>query len=329
MFLILSCSTPSLSEKSKGLLLEKGRAFTSYFFNEKFENIWQAMSPKMIEAFKSKEQLAETLSKIKKQIGTEVERTEELVYPSNITHSTYYRKSNYSNTDDNVLVLNWSFDTSGKISGFFIRGDRKPAKSVYLEYQNKNEYFFPFISDAHITWGGRRIEENYHVDVANQRFAYDIGLVKDGKLYKGKGITNTDFYCFGADVYSTSKGIVVDRKDGVRENILGQMNRKELMGNYVVIDHGNDEYSFFAHLKNGSVQVNKGQMVTKDSIIGKCGNTGNSSEPHLHYHLQDKPEFAEGKGLPVFFKDIVVDGKRHKKYEPIINQTVHRLSKSK
>jgi murein DD-endopeptidase MepM/ murein hydrolase activator NlpD len=69
------------------------------------------------------------------------------------------------------------------------------------------------------------------------------------------------------------------------------LNKKQPKGNYVIIDHGNGEYSFLAHLKKGSMVVAVGDSLKSGQFIGLCGNSGNSSEPHLHYHLQNKPIF--------------------------------------
>ncbi len=249
----------------------------------------------------------------------------EVVYPSTILQSTYYRKAKFEKTADTTLVLNWTFGQNDLVTGFIIKEEIQPAKSRYLMYKNKNEHYFPIKKNAFIIWGGRKVEENYHVSVLNQRFAYDIAVSRNNKLSKGDGTRNSDHYCFGSPVFSTSSGIVIAAKEGVEENKLGKMNRKELMGNYVVISNGDGEYSFFAHLKNNSVKVKKGDTVTENTQLGECGNTGHSSMPHLHYHLQDDPKFEEGEGLPIHFKDIIVNEKVYDKYEPLKNEKVGRV----
>ena len=86
------------------------------------------------------------------------------------------------------------------------------------------------------------------------------------------------------------------------------MNPKQPMGNHVIIDHGNSEYSFLAHFKQGSLSVQKGDTVTLGQIIGLCGNSGNSSEAHIHYHLQNTAVFGSGEGLPAQFTNYLQDG---------------------
>ena len=87
-------------------------------------------------------------------------------------------------------------------------------------------------------------------------------------------------------------------------------------GNHVVIDHGNGERALYAHLVPGSIPVRVGTTVKRGQALGKCGNSGHSSEPHLHWHLQT----AEGEGLPPRFVDYVADGKPVAKGEPVQGQ---------
>ncbi|MNC48479.1 Murein DD-endopeptidase MepM [compost metagenome] len=70
----------------------------------------------------------------------------------------------------------------------------------------------------------------------------------------------------------------------------------------VVIDHGG-EYSFLAHLKQGSVTVKKGDSVKTGDVIGKAGNSGNSSEPHLHYQVSDGADLFSSRSLNIRWKD--------------------------
>jgi len=75
-------------------------------------------------------------------------------------------------------------------------------------------------------------------------------------------------------------------------------------GNTVIIEHANHEFSFMAHLKKGSITVKEGQEVKQGEVIGKLGNTGNSTAPHLHYHLMDKESTFTGRSIPIKFENI-------------------------
>jgi murein DD-endopeptidase MepM/ murein hydrolase activator NlpD len=76
------------------------------------------------------------------------------------------------------------------------------------------------------------------------------------------------------------------------------------MGNCVIIDHGNSEYSLLAHMQQGSVTVKVGERVTAGQVIGRLGNSGNSFGPHLHYQLQSSPQLFHGQSLPFRFQNI-------------------------
>jgi len=89
-----------------------------------------------------------------------------------------------------------------------------------------------------------------------------------------------------------------------------------------VIDHGNGEYSLLAHFRNGTVVPKVGDKVKRGMIVGRCGNSGNSSEPHLHYHLQNGPHFGAAEGLPAQFSDYVADGKKTARGEPTRGQKI-------
>ena len=102
----------------------------------------------------------------------------------------------------------------------------------------------------------------------------------------------------------------------------GVVSTRKVFGNHVIIDHQNGEYSFLAHFKQGSIAVEMGDVVKTGHLLGLCGNSGNSTEPHLHYHLQTAPTYHEGAGLPAQFRDYVADGKSVARGEPVKGQRV-------
>ena len=114
--------------------------------------------------------------------------------------------------------------------------------------------------------------------------------------------------------------------DGVRDNKPGSMNPYSAVGNAVFIEHNKRETSVLAHLKFGTIKVKVGDEVRAKQFIGFCGNSGNSSEPHLHYHLQDNPTMQEGKGIKCFFQKLKItkNGKRVGKinYSPIKGEII-------
>jgi murein DD-endopeptidase MepM/ murein hydrolase activator NlpD len=73
---------------------------------------------------------------------------------------------------------------------------------------------------------------------------------------------------------------------------------EEADGNHVVLDLGDGRYALFAHLKPGSVRVRVGETVRRGQVLGLVGTSGNSSEPHLHFHVMDNPSPLASNGLP-------------------------------
>ena len=157
-------------------------------------------------------------------------------------------------------------------------------------------------------WGGRDPVDNYHAVVSDQRFATDLVIERGGSSHSGSGIRNEEYYCFGADILAPAEGLVAATANTVADQRPGDMNPEQPLGNHVIIDHGNGEFSFLAHLQRGSVTVQPGSRVEAGQTIGRCGNSGNSSEPHLHYHLQNSVTFGVGEGLPAQFIDFEADG---------------------
>jgi murein DD-endopeptidase MepM/ murein hydrolase activator NlpD len=143
------------------------------------------------------------------------------------------------------------------------------------------------------------------------RYAYDFCVVDaQGKMFRGTGEANEDWYGFGTPIYAPGAGRVVAAANGVPDNTASKrvpISREDLMkdlrvafGNYVVIDHLNGEYSFLAHMKQGSVCVAVGQAVRQGEKVGEMGFSGDAFLVHLHYQLQSDAGF--GEGLPAHFR---------------------------
>ncbi len=76
----------------------------------------------------------------------------------------------------------------------------------------------------------------------------------------------------------------------------------------MILDVGGGRHVLLAHLARGTVAVRAGDRVRAGAVLGRVGNSGNSSEPHLHIHVQDAPRLFTGTGQPLAFRDVVVDG---------------------
>lgn len=190
--------------------------------------------------------------------------------------------------------------------------------------RNRTNLYLPFKGTWSVFWGGDTKKLNAHHPVANQRFAFDFEALNDkGKRYKGKGKKNEDYYSFGKEILAPADGVVMETVGGIRDNKPASMNPYLALGNTVIIRHQKNEVSVLAHLKQGSIKVKAGDTVKRGQVVGVCGNSGNSSESHLHYHLQDNEIIQEGKGIKGYFQNVMVKTeksekhKKEKEYSPI------------
>jgi Peptidase family M23 len=142
----------------------------------------------------------------------------------------------------------------------------------------------------------------------SDRYAYDLSLVDAaGRLYRGTGADPEDWHGFGASVVAPGDGTVVETRNvgpdrGPNKVDWNEFRRNPKLagGNYVIIDHGNGEWSALFHLKQGSVVVKPGDRVRQGQPIGQMGFSGDAITVHLHYQLQAGPEF-DVEGLPSVF----------------------------
>ncbi|MFH1370244.1 MAG: peptidoglycan DD-metalloendopeptidase family protein [Planctomycetota bacterium] len=173
--------------------------------------------------------------------------------------------------------------------------------------KHQTQLSLPFKGKWLVVWGGDTKELNQHHGVPNQQFAFDLlGVNEEGKTRKGEGNTNEDCFAFGREIIAPAEGVVTDVITGVRDNVPGSMNPYSALGNAVFIQHRENEVSVLAHLKLDSVKVKVGDKVARGQLIGLCGNSGNSSEPHLHYHLQNTPIIQDGTGIKCVFQKVTI-----------------------
>lgn len=152
-------------------------------------------------------------------------------------------------------------------------------------------YRFPFVGK----W--RVLRAHYGAPQPDQTFALD--LVPDGPVRDKT--QNTGFPCYNQPVLADAPGIVVIAVDGIPDNPPGVRNGYDAHGNYVVIDHKNGEFSLMAHLIPGSLKVRPGSPVQAGMELGRCGNSGNSGGPHIHWQVMDHINAHQGRGIPPRF----------------------------
>ncbi|MDX1314712.1 MAG: M23 family metallopeptidase, partial [Eudoraea sp.] len=217
--------------------------------------------------------------------------------------------------DRSVADLSISLNGQNKINGLFL-SPTKPLNTPILE-RNITPMILPFQEEWFVYWGGTTEAQNYHVREMSQQYAYDLLMVKDGSSYDGDPKDNESYYAFGKDIIAPCNARVVQVIDGVPDNIPGEMNPQDLTGNTLVLQTDQGEYILFAHLQEGSILVEEGQDVVQGELMAKCGNSGNSTEPHLHLSLQNTLEMRDAIGGKLFFERILVDGEIQMDYLPV------------
>jgi len=238
-----------------------------------------------------------------------------------VTHELSVTKAIYAWGEAQV-AFRVVFDSSGAIAGLDFEPIQPLPDDPAAGYDSPVSFRLPFAGLWYVGWGGPDVLHNYHVGAPPQRHAYDFLVWKDGSTFSGDGTSNEDYYAFGQPVFAPADGTVVRAVDGLRD-VKPQIETdgEHPAGNHVVIEVAEDAYLYIAHLQRGSLLVAEGDRVAAGQEIGRVGNSGNTTEPHIHIHLQDMPDmfaynsagaitsFTDAIGLPLVFSDIEVNGK--------------------
>lgn len=249
----------------------------------------------------------------------------------NLNNLTFSRKLN-PNQEVGWIKEHFQFTNSKNISHLEIKVIFSLENSPDAEYSEKlripikiynkvNDYILP-LSGTWLTVG-LFTDRFKHRQMHSQEFAIDfIQYDENLKFPEDQKLQNTEFSFYQSEIKAIADGTILDTFDGVPENptsgfimFQDQNMRKELInkygylpafvGNYIVIEHEHNEYSFYAHFSTNTIKVKKGDHVKQGQVIGLLGNSGNSSAPHLHFHLTNNPDPFVGRGLPCEFVNII------------------------
>lgn len=243
-----------------------------------------------------------------------------------ITRREFLRYENIAalyktNFERAILVVSISVDNQAKVNGLFI----KPFTDTDLPKieRNLSAMMLPFRGVWTVVWGGDTKEVNYHVVNKAQKNAFDFVVTNEqGRSFRTDGRTNEDYYAFGKEILAPCDGEVVLVVDGVKDNVPGVMNPSYIPGNTVMMRTQRNEYLLFAHFKQHSIVVKEGQRVKSGELLGLCGNSGNSTEAHLHFHIQNGEDLNNASGVKCYFNRILVNGQLKTDYSPIQKERV-------
>eukprot|EP00873_Tetraselmis_striata_P032722 jgi/Tetstr1/452986/TSEL_040022.t1 len=315
--LLAAFALPAIAQDAT---LEMGRERSEAFLSGDLEAIWNDMTPQMHEALGSLEDLSAFHQQITTDLGEETAILDEEATAQGEL-AVYTRIGEWSALDT-PIVMEWAFAPDGMIAGFFIQPQPEAAPSAYLDYETRSDLRLPFRDEWHVFWGGRDIADNYHATDPAQRFAYDFVVHEDGQSYTGDPQQLENYHCWGRDILAPADGQVIAMVNDLPDQPIGQTDAENPAGNHVILALAEGEFAFLAHMQQGSITVQRGQDVSSGDVLGLCGNSGNTSEPHLHFHLQTTPELRDGEGLPAQFQNYIADGEPVVRGEPVRGQTV-------
>jgi murein DD-endopeptidase MepM/ murein hydrolase activator NlpD len=177
-------------------------------------------------------------------------------------------------------------------------------------YEQTTDLTLPFDGTWNVVNGGVTKADSHSWFPIAQRYAYDFCITdEEGHTHDGNGTDHEDYYCYSEAILAPADGVVVAASDGHRDSPYFEWLdplQRDIRGNYVTIKHAEDEYSLLAHLQEGSIVVSEGERIERGQQIGRCGHSGNSTEPHLHFQLQDRPRFFAA-GLPIAFDQMTIE----------------------
>jgi murein DD-endopeptidase MepM/ murein hydrolase activator NlpD len=238
------------------------------------------------------------------------------------------------NQNEAMIVLQQAFAYSGDRDTVRVRvqaqvGGRDVEAAAILPIRtapSAHAYRFPLRGTWYVAAGPSF--HTAHRWAIMEEFALDIvKLGSDGVTHQRNGTQFEDYFAYGADVVAAADGRVVsvvtdqtedaramrqpgesaeaylDRLRGDQATRLAKGTTDAIVGNAVVVDHGDDEFSMYLHLQPGSVRVKAGDRVEAGQVIGKLGSSGNSTEPHLHFQVCNTAQPMTCAGVPVRFSN--------------------------
>lgn len=200
------------------------------------------------------------------------------------------------------------------------------SATLPIRHGGAGPYRFPLRGRWFVAAGAT--PHSHHRWAVPEEFALDLVQIgKGGRTHSGSGRRMRDYHAYHAPVLAVAEGEVVavhgDQPDNTAilrrrgESLADYQQRvlagqgellargaNAIAGNHVVLRHADGVHSVYAHLAPGTIAVARGQRVQAGERIALLGSSGNSTEPHLHFHLCDAPDALRCAGIPPTFSDI-------------------------
>jgi murein DD-endopeptidase MepM/ murein hydrolase activator NlpD len=227
-----------------------------------------------------------------------------------------------------IMITSQVFAFRGARDGVHVRvnGDAAQGALAIRTGGTQMAYAFPLRGQWYN--GAGASFHTHHRWTPMEEFAFDfVRYGSNGRTYRRSGERFTDYYAYGEPVLAAAAGRVVyvvtdqsedasamKRPEETIEAYFARLRNEQMTriaggaptigGNQVIIDHGNGEFSFYGHLRPGSVRVRAGDQVERLQQVGAIGSSGNSTEPHLHFHICNSADPLMCAGIPVQFEPL-------------------------
>lgn len=216
--------------------------------------------------------------------------------PENIRHRVIYTDIANNETTGKTGALT-EIDTRQPIRiGAPLRGSGWIANNCYDGIPHRRA-LFPVSNDLY----------------SSQRYAIDWTKLDDtGRALTGAPLDLKSYPAYSEAIYAVADGTILGVVDKFPDQIPGTPSKNKLYpgGNTIIMSLPEEgAFAFYAHIRPGSITVKEGDRVTRGQVLGYVGNVGNSTEPHLHFHVTDKPTIFAANSIPYAIDEFVVEGK--------------------
>jgi urea transporter/murein DD-endopeptidase MepM/ murein hydrolase activator NlpD len=192
-----------------------------------------------------------------------------------------------------LYVLKFRTKNTNRLYTLFFQYN-SPERNLYA-FRNSSERLarlwnvqvkLPFFGE----WTVTQAYDGEHTHKNEWRHALDFEIMDDeGRPCRGKGNLCSDYFCYDKAVLAPADGTVEEVTDNIPDNTIGNINLVQNWGNTIIIKHSEGLYSKLSHLREKSAEVKKGEKVRQGQTLARCGNSGRSPVPHLHFQLQGTP----------------------------------------
>lgn len=308
---------PVMSDKAK----QRARQLYEYFAHGQASLLYASFTPGMKKQ-SPETKIAAIAKQMEEKLGSPTQTLAENFVPGfGAAVTIYTHTSAYSKSKMPVVVV-VAVTGEGNLADLQISPVPAIPADEYADYEDTTKLRLPFNGSWMVLQGGRTVYDNAFAATDDHRYTTSFIAVKDGVPYENTGRKNSDYYCWGQPVLSPAAGLVIQSSGNYADHPPGRMPEIQSRGNYVVIAHGNNEFSLIPYLKAGSLKVRNGQRVKQGEVVGECGDSGSSFAPHVEYSLQNTRGFPLPQTMPAQFVDYTADGKAVPIGEPLRGQMV-------